>query len=69
MTDVTVRAVIRRSCKFVPTIKAGREPHRMLELIDTGQISEEHPHPLLFVHGAFHGAHTLARGPTPAHDA
>ncbi|GLE54599.1 alpha/beta hydrolase [Mycobacterium montefiorense] len=28
----------------------------MLELIDKGQTSEEHPHPLLFVHGAFQGA-------------
>ena len=26
----------------------------MLELIDKGQPSTEHPHPLLFVHGAFH---------------
>lgn len=28
----------------------------MLELIDKGQTSPEHPHPLLFVHGAFQGA-------------
>ncbi|MDT5115032.1 MAG: hypothetical protein QOE30_771, partial [Mycobacterium sp.] len=28
----------------------------MLELIDKGQTSTEHPHPLLFVHGAFQGA-------------
>src|SRR5665213_3658036 len=28
----------------------------MLELIDKGQPSTEHPHPLLFVHGAFQGA-------------
>ncbi|WAJ42804.1 alpha/beta fold hydrolase [Mycobacterium sp. Aquia_216] len=28
----------------------------MLELIDKGQPSNEHPHPLLFVHGAFQGA-------------
>ncbi len=28
----------------------------MLELIDKGEPSPEHPHPLLFVHGAFQGA-------------
>ncbi|MCV7413121.1 alpha/beta hydrolase [Mycobacterium florentinum] len=28
----------------------------MLELIDKGQPTEEHPHPLLFVHGGFQGA-------------
>src|SRR4030081_1336356 len=28
----------------------------MLELIDKGQTSAKHPHPLLFVHGAFQGA-------------
>jgi pimeloyl-ACP methyl ester carboxylesterase len=28
----------------------------MLELIDKGETSTEHPHPLLFVHGAFQGA-------------
>lgn len=28
----------------------------MLEVIDKGQPSKEHPHPLLFVHGAFQGA-------------
>lgn len=28
----------------------------MLELIDKGQPSKEHPHPVLFVHGAFQGA-------------
>ncbi|MEZ0352487.1 alpha/beta hydrolase [Mycobacterium sp. pR1184] len=27
----------------------------MLEIIDKGQPSKEHPHPLLFVHGAFQG--------------
>jgi pimeloyl-ACP methyl ester carboxylesterase len=27
----------------------------MLELIDKGQPTAEHPHPLLFVHGDFHG--------------
>jgi pimeloyl-ACP methyl ester carboxylesterase len=27
----------------------------MLEVIDKGQLSDTHPHPLLFVHGAFHG--------------
>jgi pimeloyl-ACP methyl ester carboxylesterase len=27
----------------------------LLELIDKGQTSEKHPHPLLFIHGAFHG--------------
>lgn len=27
----------------------------MLEMIDKGQASDEHPHPLLFVHGAWHG--------------
>jgi pimeloyl-ACP methyl ester carboxylesterase len=27
----------------------------MLEVIDKGQPSERHPHPLLFVHGGFHG--------------
>ncbi|SOX54303.1 alpha/beta hydrolase [Mycobacterium ahvazicum] len=27
----------------------------MLEVIDKGQPSKEHPHPLLFVHGAFQG--------------
>ncbi|OBG28732.1 alpha/beta hydrolase [Mycobacterium sp. 852002-51057_SCH5723018] len=26
----------------------------MLEMIDKGQASDEHPHPLLFVHGAWH---------------
>jgi hypothetical protein len=26
----------------------------MLEVIDKGQSSKKHPHPLLFVHGAFH---------------
>jgi pimeloyl-ACP methyl ester carboxylesterase len=30
----------------------------MLEVIDKGQTSPEHPHPLLFVHGAFQGAWT-----------
>lgn len=28
----------------------------MLEVIDKGQPGQEHPHPLLFVHGAFQGA-------------
>lgn len=28
----------------------------MLELIDKGQVTEQHPVPLLFVHGACHGA-------------
>lgn len=28
----------------------------MIELIDKGQTSEKHPHPLLFVHGAWHAA-------------
>ncbi|MCV7097143.1 alpha/beta hydrolase [Mycobacterium kubicae] len=27
-----------------------------LEVIERGQLSSEHPHPLLLVHGAFHGA-------------
>lgn len=27
----------------------------MLEMIDKGQASDEHPHPVLFVHGAWHG--------------
>ena len=27
----------------------------MLDVIDKGQCSKKHPHPLLFVHGAFHG--------------
>ncbi|WP_406813517.1 alpha/beta hydrolase [Mycobacterium sp. M23085] len=27
----------------------------MLEMIDKGQASDAHPHPLLFVHGAWHG--------------
>lgn len=27
----------------------------MLEMIHKGQASDEHPHPLLFVHGAWHG--------------
>jgi pimeloyl-ACP methyl ester carboxylesterase len=26
----------------------------MLEVIDKGQSTEKHPHPLLFVHGAWH---------------
>ncbi|GBG39109.1 alpha/beta hydrolase [Mycobacterium montefiorense] len=28
----------------------------MIEVIDKGETSEEHPHPLLFVHGGFQGA-------------
>ena len=28
----------------------------MLEVIDRGHVSESHPVPLLFVHGAWHGA-------------
>src|SRR3954462_12398739 len=27
----------------------------MLEVLDKGQVSNAHPHPLLFVHGAWHG--------------
>src|ERR1700733_7234817 len=28
----------------------------MLEVIDKGQTSEQHSHPVLFLHGAWHGA-------------
>src|SRR5689334_3390942 len=32
------------------------ESDRMLEVIDKGAVSEAHPVPLLFIHGAWHGA-------------
>jgi pimeloyl-ACP methyl ester carboxylesterase len=32
------------------------EADRMLEVIDKGSVSDAHPVPLLFVHGAWHGA-------------
>jgi pimeloyl-ACP methyl ester carboxylesterase len=44
----------------VPVVIAGAGPFKesdsMLEVIDKGQCSQKHPVPVIFVHGAWHGA-------------
>jgi short-subunit dehydrogenase/pimeloyl-ACP methyl ester carboxylesterase len=42
-------------CPTQGSLRGGKD-HAMLEVIDKGAVSEAHPVPLLFVHGAWHAA-------------
>lgn len=59
-TPLSTRSAGEGNTGIPSTSRSGRSPDRgssvMLEVIDKGCVSEDHPAPLLFVHGAWHAA-------------